>query len=214
LDEQARNGGNENEKQRNTSAGGNDMSRISIEGSDEFKERTTEALNLLEEKDPVNFRRLNRHIKKIVESQNGGFVDIQERVFYESLHRLDDNAAMYAACMAHETAHLVLTDRFGLDWYDEDRIPISWIKHERVAYGTELRSLKRIDPENPRVEKLKAMISDPIAIPGRILRDLENTLKADPNCPAETRIQILEDIQRKIAHYNFSKYGPAGLGYT
>ncbi len=187
------------------------MGRILLDGSEEFKIKTSNALALLEEKDPVNFWRANRYIKKIKESPIGGYSDLRECVFYESQDIFFGDTSIYSACITHETAHFVLQNKFRIDYYDVNKIPENWMKHEMFAYRSEARCLKRIDPANPRINILTSFIEKPATLSDRILRDYGAYLK-DSNYSAEKRNNILKAVEYKMFLHILEKYGLDTLG--
>ena len=109
------------------------------------------------------------------------------------------------ACMAHEAAHIMLSKRFGVDWYDQNRIPINWLRHENFAYEMELRCLRRIDPENPRIDALRGMLRIPGAIPEQILYTNGVGLVKTLHCSDEKKNQVLNAIMQEMVWYNFAR---------
>jgi hypothetical protein len=129
---------------------------IQISGDPEFIRRTVNALDLMKERDPVNYKRVQRYLRRIesVESRYPALVDLETAVCgvsskARSLGRVD----LYASMIVHEMCHYMLHHRFKSSAY----LPENKARHQEMCLRAEVRSLRRLgisEEELRRIEQI------------------------------------------------------------
>lgn len=121
--------------------------KMQISRRKEFIDRTQEALEVLRQLDPFNYRRVLTYIDQINEVQYGSAIDTKNRVFHVgTLTAFPEIAGapqekaikLYAVSIVHEAVHSELDNRFCIDPYTfDERIRR---KHEEIALRVQGRS--------------------------------------------------------------------------
>lgn len=124
-----------------------------------FQERTSHALEMIRKNDPVNWRRVNRHLESISQFDHTMGVDLENRVFTvgTKIWAYTDTE-WYASCIVHEAIHVMLQDRFGIDWYKNWKNKDA---HESIGMRVQARFLRRVNQDHPRIRLLERRSLNP-----------------------------------------------------
>jgi len=128
---------------------------ISIIGDSEFRRKTVAALALLKERDPVNYRRVQRYIRSIESVQSGpaSGIDVETaacEVNRETrILRIADK--WYAAVIARQMCVLMLHRRFRVSVHN----PKHYRKCIEICLNFETRCLRRIGASELEIERLE-----------------------------------------------------------
>jgi len=127
---------------------------IQISGDPEFIRMTVNALDLMKERDPVNYKRVQRYLKRI-ESVEPGYPAVmnletavcQVSTKPPSLRR----AELYASLIVHEMCHYMLHHRFKSSAY----LPENKARHQEMCFRAEVRFLRRLGISEEEVQRLE-----------------------------------------------------------
>jgi hypothetical protein len=134
------------------------VGNIDVSGDDEFRKRTAAALRLVEQRDPINYARLQKYIAQIV-SVESKFYGSPIAVDYETaavevyrksrLFRL--TLRWYAWYITSMACSYILHHRFKFSAYSPER------RQERseVCFRAEVRSLRRLGGSQADIELLE-----------------------------------------------------------
>jgi len=120
---------------------------MQIIGRTEFVDRTQEALEVLRQLDPFNYRRVLTYVDEINEVRYGSGMNTKNRIFHvgtltafpELAGALHEKAVkFYAVSIVHDAVHSELDKRFGVSPYtSNERVRR---KHEEIALRVQGRS--------------------------------------------------------------------------
>jgi hypothetical protein len=136
---------------------------ILIIGNDDFIKRTIDALNLLKDRDNVNYRRVTKYVNKIIQSKRSG-IAIMSKVFkVGDKTSLKSSLEWYASCIVHDAFHSMLSHRFKVPHRYIARWALSPCtklakRHEEICIRAQTRSLKKIGGSNHEISHLSTVV--------------------------------------------------------
>jgi hypothetical protein len=174
--------------------------QIDIQGSAEFVRQTKTALGILEQRDPTNYERAIRTVRKIAPGYKGATVNIDSKTIYLPQDRFSQDPEGIAGEITHETAHLVVAEKIptttnGLDGFVE-----RGARNEKICLKTELRCLKRISPGHPEIQRLFEIINNPELLAAHIVGNALTRLN-QMQIPKNNRAQIEQRLRKQEREY-------------